>query len=300
MAAPRWMTAVDDAGKQILRQRLKHTADEADAARRQILQLQDDKDRLSAQLDRSERSRRRLTTTVLRLRRAYHSAVGVLERIALGEALRQAGEARAERGLYVEELQRAEDELDDLRRCVAWQAAALAQLAGPTPDAMPGELVRFTSFAQLLDAGRTELAGLAIGDHVADVASALDGNIRTSRWLERAGTLSPPQCVCHNHLPGDFASYVDGYGAEHGLTPSMVARCESRMVDTTDRFRAARTFRVPTEVDDSGWTYFPTHVRIERGGRVAPRLHFLDDTGGRTGRVHVGYLGPHLLSPLTN
>ena len=72
------------------------------------------------------------------------------------------------------------------------------------------------------------------------------------------------------------------------------------MVDTTDRFRAARTFPVPTELDDSGWTYFPAHIRIDRGGGVAPRLHYLDDTNGRTGRVHIGYLGPHLISPLTN
>ncbi len=72
------------------------------------------------------------------------------------------------------------------------------------------------------------------------------------------------------------------------------------MVDTTDRFRVARTFPVPTELDDSGWAYFPAHIRIDRGGGVAPRLHDLADTRGRTGWVHIGYLGPHLPSPLTN
>lgn len=46
------------------------------------------------------------------------------------------------------------------------------------------------------------------------------------------------------------------------------------MVDTTERFRAARTVPVPTELDDSGWAYFPAHFRIARGGGVAPRLRY--------------------------
>lgn len=299
--AARWVVAPDESGKQILRQRLKQFADEADSARIQVVKLQDDTQRLSTRLERSERARHRLTAIVLRLRRAHHDAVSALHRTAIGEALRQADDARTERDLYAEELQRAEDELDDLRRRLAWQTSALAELGRPATDTVAAEPTRFTTFTDLLDAAATELTGLVIGEQVADAAALLDGNLRTPRWLRRAwNALSALNSYVTADFPGDFTSYVDGRGGEFGLTPSLVARWESRMVDTTDRFRAARTFPVPTELDDSGWTYFPAHIRIDRGGGVAPRLHYLDDTNGRTGRVHIGYLGPHLISPLTN
>jgi hypothetical protein len=38
----------------------------------------------------------------------------------------------------------------------------------------------------------------------------------------------------------------------------------------------------------------PAHLKIaEGGGMLAPRLYFHDDTRGPTGKVHVGYIGPH-------
>jgi len=300
-AAVRWITAPDESGKQILRQRLKQSADEADSARTQVARLQDDTQRLSVQLERSERSRRRLTDIVLRHRRAHHDAVTALRRTTVGEALRQAEEARTERDLYAEELQRAEDELDDLRRRLAWQTATLTELGRPAADTAPGAPTRFATFADLLDTATAELTGLVIGDQVADTAALLDGNLRTPHWLRRTwNALSALNAYATSDFPGDFTSYVDKHGGEFGLTPSLVARWESRMVDTTGRYRAARTFPVPTDLDDSGWAYFPAHIRIDRGGGVAPRLHYLDDTSGRTGRVHIGYLGPHLISPLTN
>ena len=37
------------------------------------------------------------------------------------------------------------------------------------------------------------------------------------------------------------------------------------------------------------------HLKLSNGS-LAPRLYFYDDTGkdGNTGKVHVGYIGPHL------
>ncbi len=37
-------------------------------------------------------------------------------------------------------------------------------------------------------------------------------------------------------------------------------------------------------------------IKLEKGSDPAPRLHFWDDTGGRTSRIFVGYLGRHLPS----
>ena len=35
------------------------------------------------------------------------------------------------------------------------------------------------------------------------------------------------------------------------------------------------------------------HIRISQG-ESSPRLHFLDDTRDKTGKIHIGYIGPHL------
>jgi hypothetical protein len=40
------------------------------------------------------------------------------------------------------------------------------------------------------------------------------------------------------------------------------------------------------------------HLKIaEGGGHLAPRVYFHDDTGGATGKAHVGFVGPHYLVP---
>ena len=32
---------------------------------------------------------------------------------------------------------------------------------------------------------------------------------------------------------------------------------------------------------------------VQGGGMQIPRIYFYDDTKGRTGKVHVGFIGPH-------
>ncbi|GAA1636990.1 hypothetical protein [Actinoplanes couchii] len=45
-----------------------------------------------------------------------------------------------------------------------------------------------------------------------------------------------------------------------------------------------------------GWRklHRPAHLKIQQGGSPCPRIHFHDDSGGTTGRIHVGYVGDHL------
>lgn len=79
--------------------------------------------------------------------------------------------------------------------------------------------------AALLDTATAELTGLIIGVHVADTAAALDGNMRTPRWLRRAwNALSALNAYATSGYPGDLTSYVDEHSGEFGLAPSLVAR----------------------------------------------------------------------------
>lgn len=75
---------------------------------------------------------------------------------------------------------------------------------------------------------------------------------------------------------------------------------ESETVENNAGLRRARTFPVDNDVDAPGSIYMGAHLKIsEGGGNLAPRVYFHDDTGGTTGRVHVGFVGPHYLVPNT-
>jgi hypothetical protein len=42
------------------------------------------------------------------------------------------------------------------------------------------------------------------------------------------------------------------------------------------------------------------HIKsIQGGGMQIPRIYFHDDTKGKTGKVHIGFIGPHDLVPNT-
>lgn len=75
---------------------------------------------------------------------------------------------------------------------------------------------------------------------------------------------------------------------------------ESETVQNNTKLSRARVLPVSEEVDSSGQTTMLSHLKIaEGGGDLAPRVYFVDDTGGKTGKVHVGFVGPHYLMPNT-
>lgn len=58
----------------------------------------------------------------------------------------------------------------------------------------------------------------------------------------------------------------------------------------------ARSLPVAPEVDPGGKVTMLAHLKVaEGGGNLAPRIYFYDDTAGTTGKVHVGFVGPHYL-----
>jgi hypothetical protein len=56
--------------------------------------------------------------------------------------------------------------------------------------------------------------------------------------------------------------------------------------------------RVSPEIDAKGSTIMEAHLKIAHGGGpLAPRIYLHDDTAGATGKVHVGFFGPHKYVP---
>ena len=73
---------------------------------------------------------------------------------------------------------------------------------------------------------------------------------------------------------------------------------EGEQVRANRKMQSARLFPVSPDVNESGEIEMLNHLKIaEGGGPLAPRIYFYDDTGGVTGKVHVGFIGPHKYVP---
>lgn len=84
-----------------------------------------------------------------------------------------------------------------------------------------------------------------------------------------------------------------------GLTPGCHARGETSATQEHSVFGKARIFSVPESVERSGRIFMGAHVRIAKYGSVSPRMHYYNDAAG-TGKIYVGYIGPHLPNFRTN
>lgn len=313
-----WLPSADDAGADVLRKRLHEAAGqtsdlraETDRVRIHLEERTAELDELRARRERAHRSRRRLAGLTRTFRQERDRTEESLRRGSVGEAWREAREAALEAALYAEELDRVDAEIRRLRHAVAAADGDPTPPAAPPGSAVPPEPrpepPAFARFAELLDAARG-LTGIRLGPGVS--ADDLDGHQRTAQWLRRTWDVlelldsyaRARRGAIDTSAPAlrGFAHYVREHGGSRGLSPAHVASGESELVVNTPRYRNARTFPVPREVHADGWGFFGAHVKIDRGGGVAPRLHYLDDTRGATGVVHVGYLGPHLPSPESN
>lgn len=99
---------------------------------------------------------------------------------------------------------------------------------------------------------------------------------------------------------GGFKQYLDSPDVTGSKFPSNhYAAKESDTTSKNPKFRAARTFKVPAEVDSSRRVFMASHTKIATKDTIAPRMHFHDDTAN-TGKIYIGYIGRHLPNPSTS
>jgi hypothetical protein len=85
-----------------------------------------------------------------------------------------------------------------------------------------------------------------------------------------------------------------------GWPTAKLAMTESETVMANADLASRRLLPVSTLVDTTGRVSMEAHLKIQPGGGPnIPRLYFHDDTKGPTGKVHVGFYGPHDLMPNT-
>lgn len=127
----------------------------------------------------------------------------------------------------------------------------------------------------------------------------LDQHLRSGVWAAKMWSAlramdSYAEFRIDREYAGDFLRFCDDppLGAI-GFMANRVAMKESESTDNNRIARKARTFRVPEGVSGDRSAYMPAHIKIDKGGHPAPRIHFLDDTAS-SGKVIVGYIGRHL------
>jgi hypothetical protein len=216
------------------------------------------------------------------------------------------------RALGVEQSDRCVELFDEIERLTAQNigfAAELRRLRGlvvlqgrnpfdhsgdvPVPDRAP-------TCRRALDQAREHLEGLVIPDSAYGRVDELDEALESATWANVTWRALRSLHTYAISGEGSYFTWCTTSGDPFALPPKAFAMTESESVMNNRRMSEQRRFEVDTAVESSGRVLMLAHVKIERVGPVAPRLYFLDDTGGVTGKVHIGYLGPHLTNTRTN
>ena len=129
--------------------------------------------------------------------------------------------------------------------------------------------------------------------HTAD----LDGTPSSVAWGRNTWrALRALEAYAHAGTHNGFWDWCErsGHPFAWPASPNRLAMYES---DTVLRqYREDRLFPVDAAVSPDGEVEMLAHCKIaDNGGRLTPRLYFHDDTKGATGKVHVGFIGPHHL-----
>ena len=167
------------------------------------------------------------------------------------------------------------------------------QIPAPEPE----------SCSELAQLARTHLSNICFPESACKDLDRLDQAIEASSWAKAAWRgLIALDTYAGSDATGDggFYQWCTSSGHPHAWPASSkkLAMAESESVENHERLRQARDLPVDNRVHHSGLIYMQAHLKIASGGGpLAPRIYFHDDTAGRTGKVHIGFFGPHSHMP---
>ncbi|MER5479846.1 hypothetical protein ABT026_23185 [Streptomyces sp. NPDC002734] len=131
-----------------------------------------------------------------------------------------------------------------------------------------------------------------------ELDDAQRGHIWAAKAWKGLRALNSYARAAKDGFKGGFYQYCSSPQSGGEWPRKQVALVESET--TMNRWGEERIFPVPTGVDASGMAEMQSHLKIDSKGSTSPRVYFLDDTKGITGRVIVGYIGAHLTNTRTN
>jgi hypothetical protein len=250
-----------------------------------VLQLRADNSALTALLDEAEQAE------VMRVNEINDLYAELAKTEQGSDELRGENEDLYDK---VQESQRLISYLRERLRAVGESAAAYASADTPVinyPTSFEDLLERLGELPYLSFTGNRKITQALDSQSVDNWLSvAWDGLLTLNHFAEASadGTAG-----------GDFLSWCKSDDSSaYPFPAAKVAMRESDTVARNGKLRGERMLPVPVSVDPSGRTFMQAHLKIGRGNTIAPRLHFYED-GPRSGKVYVGYLGPHLRNTLT-
>lgn len=199
----------------------------------------------------------------------------------------------------LEEQDHALGELDDALSRLRFIDRAFRELGEvPTVEAGVDDDWRPDSTVDALMAARELLEYLVLSASE-EPCLELDAQQRRGIWAKKIWlSLRALNDYCKAKTEGRFSGDIAMYRVNppSGAIPLLAeySHFESESTSNQANLRSLRTFAIPTSVSPTGKIYMQQHVKIDRGGQSAPRIHLYDDSSGTTQRIHIGYLGPHL------
>jgi hypothetical protein len=113
-------------------------------------------------------------------------------------------------------------------------------------------------------------------------------------WMALRALNDYCRAKAESRFSGDIAMYRDDPASGGISLLAEYAAHESEPTTNSPNLKAVRMFSVPATVDPAGKVYMEQHLKIDKGGKLAPRIHLYDDSGGPSQRIYIGYIGPHL------
>lgn len=261
-----------------------------------------------------------------RLKRANADKAKLEQRVSALEA--EAQRLTDERDEAVEERERMANELKTLQgrldkaQAKAQSAEADRLIAEQNLEAQSNELIaQFSGKAKAESDGSSELPGTVetfaalvqtAREHLGQIElpasaerelDALDAALEAEFWAQDAwlGLRALDEYARNaSDFTGGFWEWCNHGDAQHRWPASQkkLAMKESDTVMHSRDLSRTREFEVSTELQSSGRLVMHAHLKVaEGGGQNIPRIYFYDDAKGGTGKVHIGFIGPHRLVP---
>ena len=206
------------------------------------------------------------------------------------------------------ELSEAEQTVNRLRAKSDSYAAALVE-RGPAPDELADEIAEAESqftITGVIEMAREKCDRVVVPDPALREIETLDADEKSADWareLWKALRALNAYAEESGYFQGGFWEWCEHSNSEHNLwpaTPKKLAMSESDTIMNSGPLRRTRRFYVASSIDPSGYIHMQAHMKIsEGGGQHIPRLYFHDDAKGKTGAMHIGFIGPHRLVPTT-
>ncbi|MBS1848753.1 MAG: hypothetical protein JST73_10790, partial [Actinobacteria bacterium] len=177
-------------------------------------------------------------------------------------------------------------------------------VSGRVIDPVPGDRY-FADIDCCTDAARSarrHLGGIMLPEAACHDLAELDRRLEAKSWGQTAW-----RALMALHAFASDTSFAPGFWewCVAGRSPltwpassKKLAMHESESVMQNDALRAQRLFPIDERVDPSGRIIMEAHIKIVTGGGPQiPRIYFYDDRHGPTGKVHIGFFGPHWRVP---